>query len=198
MARCVSRASLGCVIAFSCNVVSTATRSRIFDRTGAVRHRRFYVAYAGRYPPGRKLLSVILRVRYVVGVLIRHPRVKSACLFRNAVDEFLQDETGPRSRGVAPSLTAPPTFDRGGVCEGKRVTCPNISTETRFNAEWRRLYLDLGIQSVQSAPVFSFNGKALGTFVVAFNEPRAAASFDMEMTAFGVYAMRTILRRAAT
>jgi hypothetical protein len=64
----------------------------------------------------------------------------------------------------------------GGVCEGKRVTCPNISTETRFDAGWRRVYLNLGIQSVQSAPIFSFNGKALGTFVVAFNEPKASCA----------------------
>jgi hypothetical protein len=84
------------------------------DRTGAVRHRRFYVAYAGRYPPGRKLLSVILRVRYVVGVLIRHPRVKSACLFRNAVDEFLQDAPKrPPQSWVAPSLTAPRLHSTG-------------------------------------------------------------------------------------
>jgi GAF domain-containing protein len=80
------------------------------------------------------------------------------------------------------------------VCERKPVTCPNISTETRFDAGWRRLFLGQGIQSVQSAPVFSFNGKALGTFVVAFNEPKAAASFDMEMMVFGVHAMRTILQ----
>jgi hypothetical protein len=39
------------------------------------------------------IFGIILRVRYVVGASIRHPRVKSACLFRNAVDEFLQDET---------------------------------------------------------------------------------------------------------
>ena len=82
------------------------------------------------------------------------------------------------------------------VCEGKRVTCPNISTETRFDAGWRRVYLDLGIQSVQSAPVFSFNGKALGTFVVAFNEPKASTSFDVELMAFGAYAMHTILQHS--
>ena len=80
------------------------------------------------------------------------------------------------------------------VCEGKQVTCPNISTETRFDAGWRRVYLDFGIQSVQSAPVFSFNGKALGTFVVAFNEPKASTSFDVELMAFGAYAMHTILQ----
>jgi hypothetical protein len=71
---------------------------------------------------------------------------------------------------------------------------PNISTETRFDAGWRRVYLNLGIQSVQSAPVFSFNGKALGTFVVAFNEPKASTSFDVELMAFGAYAMHTILQ----
>ena len=79
------------------------------------------------------------------------------------------------------------------VCEGKLVVCPDIATDTRFDAGWRRLYLGLGIQSVQSAPIFSFNGKALGTFVVAFRQPRA--SFDMDMVGFGVYAMRTILQK---
>ncbi len=80
------------------------------------------------------------------------------------------------------------------VCQRQRVTCSNISTETRFNAGWRRVFLGQGIQSVQSAPVFSFNGKALGTFVVAFNEPKAATSFDVELMAFGAYAMHTILQ----
>ena len=79
------------------------------------------------------------------------------------------------------------------VCEGRLVACPDIATETRFDAGWRRLYLGLGIQSVQSAPIFSFNGKALGTFVVAFRQTRA--SFDMDMVGFGVYAMRTILQK---
>ena len=83
------------------------------------------------------------------------------------------------------------------VCERRRVTCPNISTETRFDAEWRRVYLDLGIQSVQSAPVFSFNGKALGTFVVAFNEPKASTSFDVELMAFGAHGMRIILQKSS-
>jgi GAF domain-containing protein len=79
------------------------------------------------------------------------------------------------------------------VCEGRLVVCPDVATDTRFDAGWRRLYLGLGIQSVQSAPIFSFNGKALGTFVVAFRQPRA--SFDMDMVGFGVYAMRTILQK---
>jgi GAF domain-containing protein len=79
------------------------------------------------------------------------------------------------------------------VCEERIVVCPDVATDTRFDAGWRRLYLGLGLQSVQSAPVFSLNGKALGTFVVAFRQP--GASFDTEITGFGVYAMRTILRK---
>ncbi len=79
------------------------------------------------------------------------------------------------------------------VCEERLVVCPDVATDTRFDAGWRRLYLGLGIQSVQSAPVFSYEGKALGTFIVAFRKSRA--SFDLEITSFGVYAMRTILQK---
>ena len=98
---------------------------------------------------------------------------------------------------LPPSPITPPYVGTcaQAVCEGKQVTCPNIFTETRFDAGWRRVYLDLGIQSVQSAPVFSFNGKALGTFVVAFKEPKASSSFDVELMAFGAYGLHTILQK---
>ena len=79
------------------------------------------------------------------------------------------------------------------VCEGRIVTCPDVATETGFDVRWRGLYLGLGIHSVQSAPVFGFDGKPLGTFVMASKQPQA--SFDAEMTAFGVYGMRTILQK---
>jgi len=79
------------------------------------------------------------------------------------------------------------------VCEERLVVCPDLATDTRFDDGWRCLYLGLGIHSVQSAPVFSYEGKALGTFIVAFRKSRA--SFDLEITSFGVYAMRTILQK---
>ena len=82
------------------------------------------------------------------------------------------------------------------VSERKIITCPDVATETRFDAGWRGLYLGLGIHSVQSAPVFSFDGKPVGTFVVASRQPQAP--FDMEMTGFGVYAMRTILQKPSS
>ena len=78
------------------------------------------------------------------------------------------------------------------VREGKTIICNDTATEACFDVNWRSLYLGLGIHSVQSAPIFSFNGKPLGTFVVTFRQPRAP--FDREMTGFGVYGMRTILQ----
>jgi hypothetical protein len=77
------------------------------------------------------------------------------------------------------------------------ITPPYVGTCARFDAGWRRVYLDLGIQSVQSAPVFSFNGKALGTFVVAFNEPKTSSSFAVELMAFGAHGMRIILQKSS-
>ena len=79
------------------------------------------------------------------------------------------------------------------VCEEKIVVCPDIASDTGFDAGWRRLYLSFGLRSVQSVPVFSFDWRALGTFVVAFRRP--GAFFDPEVTGFGVYAMRTILQK---
>ena len=78
------------------------------------------------------------------------------------------------------------------MCEDRIIVCPDVATDTRFDAGWRRLYLGRGLHSVQSAPVFGYSGKALGTFVMALREP--GASFDREVTGFGVYAMRTILQ----
>jgi len=108
-------------------------------------------------------------------------------------------------RVVYPSLLASP-FTRHvpigspifGTCakavrEGKTISCSDTATEACFDVSWRSLYLGLGIHSVQSAPVFSFNGRPLGTFVVALRQP--GASFDTEMTSFGVYAMRTMLQK---
>jgi GAF domain-containing protein len=81
------------------------------------------------------------------------------------------------------------------VCEKRIVVCPDIASDTRFDAGWRRLYLGVGLRSVQSAPVFSFDCRALGTFVVALRQP--GASYDAEVTGFGVYAMRTILQKTS-
>ena len=38
------------------------------------------------------------------------------------------------------------------VCENRVVVSQHVATDTRFDADWRRLYLSFGLHSVQSAP----------------------------------------------
>jgi GAF domain-containing protein len=79
------------------------------------------------------------------------------------------------------------------VCEGRIITCSNIATETGFDPGWRSACTEFRLRSVQSAPVFGFDGRPLGTFVTASHRPRHP--FDHDMTGFGVYALRTILQK---
>src|SRR5262249_46146655 len=120
---------------------------------------------------------------------------------------LIDSSSGTFDRVVYPSLLASPFSTLRhvpirspifGTCakavrERKIISCSDTATEASFDLSWRSLYLDLGIHSVQSAPIFSFEGRPLGTFVVALAQPHA--SFDMDMTGFGICAMRTILQR---
>lgn len=78
------------------------------------------------------------------------------------------------------------------ICEGRTITCSDVATETGFDPNWRAACAEFGLRSVQSAPVFGFDGRPLGTFVTSSRQSRH--SFDRDMTGFGVYAVRTILR----
>ena len=137
------------------------------------------------------VLAEELQPGAVVGGTIIHRRSAT-------FDRALFPSLPPSSVGtLRHSPIAPPYIGTcaQAVCERRLVLCPDLATDTRFDAGWRRLYLGLGIQSVQSAPIFSFNGNALGTFVVAFRQPQPRASFDIDVVGFGVYAMRTILQK---
>src|SRR5262245_8759033 len=79
------------------------------------------------------------------------------------------------------------------ICEGRIITCSNIATEINFNPTWRAACMQFGLRSVQSAPVLGFDGRPLGTFVTASHHSRY--SFNLYMTGFGVYALRTILQK---
>jgi hypothetical protein len=79
------------------------------------------------------------------------------------------------------------------ICEGRTITCSNIATDTNFDTTWRAACTQFGLRSVQSAPVFGFDGRPLGTFVTASRQ--SLHSFDHDMTGFGVYALRTILQK---
>jgi len=78
------------------------------------------------------------------------------------------------------------------ICE-RRIIASNIATETRFDPAWRAACTEFRLRSVQSAPVFGFDGRPLGTFVTASR--RSRHRFDHDMTGFGVYALRTILEK---
>lgn len=103
-------------------------------------------------------------------------------------------------RAIFPSLKA--TFangvrgmrvaDRPGSCalaihDNRIVTCDDIAADSRFSPEWRTLNLDHGVRSIQSRPVLATDGAPLGTFVLAFQEPRAATAFDEEVAALGAH-----------
>jgi hypothetical protein len=79
------------------------------------------------------------------------------------------------------------------ICEGRTVSCSNIAAEAGFDPNWRAACREFGLRSVQSAPVFAFDGSPLGTFVTASR--RSRHSFNQDMTGFGVYALRTILQK---
>jgi hypothetical protein len=53
------------------------------------------------------------------------------------------------------------------ICEGRTIICSNIATKTGFDPSWRAACTEFGLRSVQSAPVFGFDGRPLGTFVTA-------------------------------
>ena len=46
-------------------------------------------------------------------------------------------------------------------------------------------------------PCSALTGRLLVPFVVAFNEPKASSSFDVELMAFGVYGLHVILQKSS-
>jgi GAF domain-containing protein len=69
------------------------------------------------------------------------------------------------------------------ICKGEIVTSTKIITETRFDAAWRERCLGVGIASLQVVPVFAPEHRgALGTFVMAFWEPRELAYWKASVT----------------
>jgi len=79
------------------------------------------------------------------------------------------------------------------ICERRTIISSNLTTETNFDPSWRAACTEFSFRSVQSAPVFGFDGRPLGTFVTASR--RSRHPFDHDMTGLGVYALRTILEK---
>ncbi|GBC84795.1 Sensor kinase CckA [bacterium HR11] len=107
---------------------------------------------------------------------------------------LLLDEDGRRLRhGAAPSL--PEAYNRlvdglvigpdVGTCGtaaflGQTVVTPDIATDPRW-AAYRDVALQYGLRACWSVPVFSTDGRVLGTFAMYYREPRSPCAWEMEL-----------------
>lgn len=79
------------------------------------------------------------------------------------------------------------------ICTGIAVTSDDIAVETRFDAGWRRLCLDSGIQSLRSEPIGA--DPTEGAFVIGFKHVTKPEDWDDAlMTEFAELAARAIKR----
>ena len=75
------------------------------------------------------------------------------------------------------------------------ITTEDFATETRFDEQFVKHCIRHGILSLQSRPVFDADGRPLGTFVMGFEEPRAATDWDEALMLFAADAVTRLLRR---
>jgi len=75
---------------------------------------------------------------------------------------------------------------------GTAIICPDIESDTIFDPQWRKVCLDFGLKSVQSRPVY-VNGKARGTFVLAYRDARPESEWDATLMAFAADAATELL-----
>lgn len=91
--------------------------------------------------------------------------------------------------GFSNALTDVPLQPSGfGSCVkaiacGQTITCPDIGADQIFDQRWRKVCLDFGLRSIQSRPVY-VDGKARGTFVLAYREPKPESDWDATLMTF--------------
>jgi GAF domain-containing protein len=82
------------------------------------------------------------------------------------------------------------------IASGQTITCPDIHTDKVFDARWRQVCLDYGLKSIQSRPVY-VDGKARGTFVLAYKQPRPESDWDVALMKFGADAATDTLTKSS-
>ena len=78
------------------------------------------------------------------------------------------------------------------ISVGKPITCPDIEADQLFDPCWRRVCLEHGLKSIQSRPVY-VNGKARGTFVLAFRTPKPESDWNTALMTFAADATSEVL-----
>jgi GAF domain-containing protein len=78
------------------------------------------------------------------------------------------------------------------IARGEPITCSDIEKDELFDPRWRQVCLAHGLKAIQSRPVY-VNGKARGTFVLAFRQPRAEQEWDVALMSFAADAASQVL-----
>lgn len=78
---------------------------------------------------------------------------------------------------------------------GQTITCPDIEADRMFDEKWRSVCLGYGLRSIQSRPVY-VSGKARGTFVLAYREPKPESEWDAALMTFAADAAGDVLARS--
>jgi GAF domain-containing protein len=79
---------------------------------------------------------------------------------------------------------------------GQTITCPDIEADRLFDEKWRSVCLGYGLRSIQSRPVY-VSGRARGTFVLAYREPKPESEWDGALMTFAADAAGDVLQQFA-
>lgn len=131
-----------------------------------------------------------------------HPQAKACVLLAN--------EEGT-AMGMSYTAHLPPTFGQGiagapinelaiGTCgtaifRGEVTTCADIAMCELWSRGWRDLCLAHGVHATHSVPVFSSTGEALGSFLLAFDEPHEPHEWECRIADFGAHAASIVIER---
>lgn len=75
------------------------------------------------------------------------------------------------------------------------ITTPDMKEEKRFDERFIAHCLSHSIMALQSRPVLYSDGRALGTFVMGFSEPRSVTDFNIALIDFAADAAREMFKR---
>lgn len=78
---------------------------------------------------------------------------------------------------------------------GEQIACRDIAKAGEWSESWRDLCLAHGVRACVSQPILAIEGKALGSFMLCFDEPRDPTDWEQRMAKFGTYVASIALSR---
>lgn len=147
-------------------------------------------------PPTPKVQAITMTIKANLDALCRRieamaPGSSAGVTLCDAECAYIEHAIFPTlAPSFAEAVTGVPTQPVSfGSCvraigTGEPVTSSNIESDERFDAQWKQACLDHGLRSIQSRPIFKL-GKAVGTFVLAYREPRPESEWNVALMKFG-------------